>query len=214
MNPPNQTLIYRFMHIDNLAICLRRGGLCAPKHTPEDGEQYRTIHSENIQDARADRDIRCGPGGVIHDYVSFYFGVHSPMLYRLHTGWEIDYKEGQEPLIYLSSEAELIARNTADFVFSDGHGLASYTKWFDNLEKLDQLDGETIRSKIWKKTDADPDRQRRKQAEFLVHKFCPWEWIIEITVINEQRKVQVEEILAAFPKDSYRKIYIRPAWYY
>ena len=29
------------------------------------------------------------------------------------------------------------------------------------------------------------DRQRRKQAEFLVHRSCPWELVTEIGVYNE-----------------------------
>jgi hypothetical protein len=27
------------------------------------------------------------------------------------------------------------------FVFSDGHGLASFTNWYEDLEQLDQVDG-------------------------------------------------------------------------
>ena len=103
MTVPNPTPIYRFIHVDNLHICLRRGGLHAPKHTPDDGLVYKTIHNVDIQAERRVTDMPCGPQGVIHDYVPFYFGPRSPMLFRLHTGWKTDYTEGQEPLIYLLS---------------------------------------------------------------------------------------------------------------
>lgn len=34
---PIPTTIYRVMHVDNLSVCLERGGLHAPNHAPDDG---------------------------------------------------------------------------------------------------------------------------------------------------------------------------------
>jgi hypothetical protein len=45
MAPPIPTPIFRLVHVDNLDLLLRRGGLHAPKHTPADGLPYRTIHN-------------------------------------------------------------------------------------------------------------------------------------------------------------------------
>ena len=80
MVPPIPTPIYRLVHVDNLDVLLRRGGLHAPNHTPNDGLSYRTIHNVDIQAERRIRTIPCGPRGTVHDYVSFYFGFLSPML--------------------------------------------------------------------------------------------------------------------------------------
>jgi len=74
------TPIYRFLHVENLETCLRRGKLYAPHWTPNDGLPYKTIHNLDIQKQRKVAPIPCGPGGVIHDYVAFYFGPRSPML--------------------------------------------------------------------------------------------------------------------------------------
>ena len=79
MTVPNPTPIFRFIHLDNLRSCLDRGGLHAPKHCPDDGQIYRTIHDEEVQDKRHVTSIPCGPGGTIHDYVPFYFGYLSPI---------------------------------------------------------------------------------------------------------------------------------------
>lgn len=84
---PHPTLILRLTHIDNLSILLQRGGLHAPNTAPTDGLRYKTIHNLEIQAQRRVQCIPCGPGGTIHDYVPFYFGERSPMLYQLHTGW-------------------------------------------------------------------------------------------------------------------------------
>jgi hypothetical protein len=194
VTPPIPTPILRFIHIDNLPVYMQRRALHAPNHLPQNGLAYKTIHNVEIQQVRRRREIPCGPGGVIHDYVSFYLGPRSPMLFQLHTGWNIDYREGQEPLIYLMSTAQRIRQNGARFVFSDGHGIASFTRWFDDLEDLDKLDWDTIYANIWKDTVDDMDRQRRKQAEFLVHRQCDWGLIEKIAVINDRMKARVEEI--------------------
>lgn len=89
----------------------------AESHT-KNGHEYRTIHNQSIQSSRSTWEIQCGPGGVIHDYVSFYFGPRSPMLYQLHTGWVQGYDEGQQPLIYLVSSVQAIEQSGVGFVFS------------------------------------------------------------------------------------------------
>ncbi len=144
MPVPKPTPIYRFMHVDNLHICLRRSGLHAPNNTPDDGLEYRTIHNVDIQNQRRIYRIPCGPRGVIHDYVSFYFAQRSPMLLQLQTGQVEGYNEGQEPLIYLVSTAQIVDNAGIDFVFSDGHGIASYTDWFDDLTGLGNVDWKTV----------------------------------------------------------------------
>ena len=131
--PDSHTLIRRLVHIENLPVLLQRRGLHAPTATPDDGTPYRTIHNREIQDRRRVCPVPCGPGGVIHDYVSFYFCARSPMLYQLHTGRVAGYNEGQSPLIYLVSSAQKVQASGVPFVFSDGHGIAAFTSWFDTL---------------------------------------------------------------------------------
>jgi hypothetical protein len=73
------------------------------------------------------RRIPCGPGGTIHDYVSFYFGYLSPMMLNLKTGRVPGYNEGQTPLIYLESSAQAVSESGGGFVFSVGHVIATFT---------------------------------------------------------------------------------------
>lgn len=214
MSVPRPTPIFRFIHVDNLQIYLERGGLHAPRHTPNDGRQYKTVHSESIQRERRITRIQCGPQGVIHDYVPFYLGPRSPMLYRLHTGWETDYDEGQEPLIYLVSTAQAIDKAGTGFVFSDGHGIAAFTQWFDGLDDLDNVDWDVVYAQWWKDDADDPDRQRRKQAEFLVHQFCDWSLIEKVAVVNRRMQTKVRKIMGRFPAELHRDVLIEPDWYY
>jgi len=214
MAVPNPTPIYRFMHVDNLHVCLQRGGLHAPNHTPNDGLQYKTIHNADIQSERHTREIGCGPCGVVHDYVAFYFGYLSPMLLQLKTGQVDGYTEGQEPLIYVVSTAQSVASSGAGFVFSDGHGIAAYTDWYDDLADLDNVDWDMVYQRYWADNIDDMDRQRRKQAEFLVHKCCDWELIEEIATVNDRMKRKVETIMSRFPRKLHRPVRVRPEWYY
>ena len=214
MQVPNTTPIYRFIHVDNLHVCLQRGGLHAPNHTPDDGLIYKTIHNLDIQNVRRIRRIPCGPDGIIHDYVSFYFGYLSPMMLQLKTGQVEGYDEGQEPLIYLVSTAQTVERSGTSFVFSNGHGIAAYTDWYDDLAELDQVDWDMVYQRYWADNVDDMDRQRRKQAEFLVHEFCDWSLIESIAVVNTRMKTKVENIVNRFSADKRRDVHIKPEWYY
>lgn len=211
---PNPTPIYRIVHIDNLANCLKRAALWAPNYNPNDGLLYCTIHNAMIQEKRAVRTIPCGPGGVAHDYLPFYFGYLSPMLLQLKTGQVEGYAEGQEPIIYLVTSAQAVARSGMEFVFSDGHGIAAFTEWSDNLAELNRVDWDMVYQRYWKDTEADPDRQRRKQAEFLIHRRCDWALIQGIAVINDTMKARVEEILGPFDTSLHRPVKVKRDWYY
>lgn len=211
---PSPTPIRRLVQIDNLHVCLVRGGLHAPNSAPNDGLVYKPNHDADVQAKRRASRLPCGPRGVIHDYVPFYFGCLSPMLLRLKTGRVTGFTGGQEDLVYLVSTAQAVEDSGTGFVFSDGHGLAAFTEWFDDLARLDRVDWNMVNQKYWKDTVDDPDRQRRKQAEFLIHRFCDWSLIKAIGVIDEAAKQKVEAVLAAHPKAMRRPVLVQRPWYY
>jgi len=205
--------IYRLMHIDNLPVCFRRGGMHAPNHTPSDGLQYRTIHNVDIQHERSLRPIPCGQQGTVHDYVSFYFGVLSPMLLQLCTGRVDGYDEGPSPLVYAVSSVQAVIAARLHFVFSDGQGIAAYTDWYDKASDLkNNVDWNVVSAKYWACTVDDPDRQRRKQAEFLVHRFVPWRLVQEIGVLDSEAQTRVEAMCRNYAIRTL--VRVRRQWYY
>ena len=214
MSVPEPTPILRFIHVDNIPIYLTRGGLHAPNCTPDDGMAYRTIHNVDIQSHRRVKQINCGPCGVIHDFIPFYFGPLSPMMLQLRTGQVEGYSEGQEPLVYLVSTAQEVRDSGTGFAFSDGHGIAAFTSWFDDLVDLDKIDWDMVNERYWADNVNDMDRQRRKQAEFLVHKYCNWSLIHEIIVIDRGMKLKVEQVFDQFPSRMRRRVRIDREWYY
>ena len=212
--PPFPTPIRCFTHVDNLDTIIRRNGIHAPNHVPDDGLPYRFCHSAEVHGARADVPIPVGPGGTVHDYVPFYFGYLSPMMLNLKTDRVDGYDEGQEPLIYLVSPAQAVEEAGIKFVYSDGHGLARITEWFEDLDRLDAVDWTMVNEHYWTDNINDMDRQRKKQAEFIVHQYCPWSLIQEIVVIDSTMQRRVETIQAAFPADQRRAVRVDRNWYY
>jgi hypothetical protein len=214
MKIPDDITLYRIIHVDNLATLLARGALHAPNRTPEDGLPYRTIHNASVQASRHERLIPKGPGGTCHDYVPFYFGPLSVMLLNLKTGYVAGYREGQEPLIYLTTSLARMEEAQCRFVFSDGHGLAKFTNWYDNPAQLDQVDWNIVGARYWNDKPDDNDRQRRKQAEFLVYESMDWSLVERIGVRNAAIKVKVEDLLAQFPALHRPPVVVKHEWYY
>lgn len=207
-----RTLIYRIVHVDNLATLVRRRGLHAPARSPDDGLPYLAIHDEAIRVRRGGRPVPCGPGGDIDDYVSFYLGPRSPMLYRISRG-TVTYEGGQRPIVYLVSSVERLQELGLRFIFSDGHSLSAISRWYDDPADLSHLDWETVQASFWFDTEDDPDRCRRKQAELLVYEFVPWEALLGIAVLDEEMRKVVEALLRE-ELGTLPYINVREDWYY
>jgi hypothetical protein len=214
MPSPDQITLFRLVHVDTLPSLLTRGALHAPNFTPNDGLPYRTIHNVSVQVSRHSNQIWCGPRGTCHDYVPFYFGPLSVMLLNLKTGRVTGYNEGQAPLIYLTTTVQRVLDAGCRIVFSDGHGLARFTSWYDDLAQLDKVDWNLVTARYWADQPDDNDRQRRKQAEFLVWRSLDWALIDGIGVLNEQVKANVEAMLAQHPERPHPNVEIRAQWYY
>lgn len=208
------------MHVVSFETCLKRARMHSPNHTPNDRLPWRHIHDTAVQLGRRAQPVTCEPPpgrvkGVVHDYVPFYFGVFSPMLLRLKTGRVEGYDEGQEPLVYVRSTAQRIADSGTDYVFSDAHGLASFTHWYDDLKYLDKVDWGVVGLRYWQDTVDDPDRQRRKQAEFMVHRGCDLGLVEEIGVHGDSMKRRVEGLLQSHrPELAIPVSDRRHDWYY
>ena len=207
------TSIYHITHIQNLLSILQTGGLMAINRLRQQQINHFDIAYQRIQDRRAITPVPCGAGGVLHDYVPFYFAPRSPMLCAIHRGGVPGYQEGQSCVLHLVTEAEAIEQANILFAFTNGHAVIGYTDFFDELQDLHSaIDWDIMRAKYWADTDEDGDRKRRRQAEFLIHQFCPWTLIQEIGVIDNDIKGKVEEMLRNETHCPPVKVY--SSWYY
>ncbi|EAW39133.1 DUF4433 domain-containing protein [Lyngbya sp. PCC 8106] len=207
------TPIYHITHIDNLVSIISSGGLIACSQLRQQQVRYTDIAHQNIQDRRANKPVPCSVGGLLHDYVPFYFGPRSPMLYAIYRRNVQGYQGSQSSIIHLVTEIETIANSDLDFAFTDGHAIMDYSDFYDDLWQLGEvIDWGLMEERYWSDTEEDRNRKWRRQAEFLVHRFYPWRFITAIGVINDSIKTKVQSILQK--KQHQPLVRVCSNWYY
>ncbi|TXL67478.1 DUF4433 domain-containing protein [Cerasibacillus terrae] len=206
-----EKLLYHITDLDNLESILQQGGLLANNVVNEKGVEYENIAHNNIQDRRSMKTVPLPPNGDLHDYVPFYFAPRSPMLYAIYKGQVEGYELGQEHIIYLVSRTDVIHNAQLKYVFTDGHAVMVFTEFFKDLQELDKIDWDVMNSRYWFDTEEDPDRKRRRQAEFLVHKGIPIDILLGFAVKNEEMKRKVEDVIHKY---NFNKPVAIRDWYY
>ena len=86
---PVPTPIYHITHVNNLPLIMADRGLRCNADLRRGRVAYSDIAYGNIQDRRARTAVTCGPRGLLHDYVPFYFGPRSPMLLTISSGLKV-----------------------------------------------------------------------------------------------------------------------------
>lgn len=209
---PNPIYIYHITHVNNLPKIIQAGGLKSKSQISNN--EYTNIAHNTVQLKRSVTRVSCNPWGTVDQYVPFYFGVKSPMLYTVSQGNVDGYSEGQEPILYLITKVELIVESKLQFVFSDGHPAIAISEFYNNLGDLNFVNFDLMKEQWWNDTDEFPDRKRQRQAEFLVHQFCPWSQIIGIATMTQAVKEVVEKIMEDEKPQHAPLIKIKPYWYY
>lgn len=118
MSVPEPTPIVHITHIHNLPGIIRDGLLCCAGLRTSDIAYVDSANAE-IQNRRATCPVPVSPGGMVHDYVPFYFHARSPMLYVISRGGS-QYPEGQTPIVQLVSTAQIVYP-CRPCIFTDGH---------------------------------------------------------------------------------------------
>jgi hypothetical protein len=135
------------------------------------------------------------------------------MLYRLHTGHNIA-QVPQREIVYLVAHAQALVQSGLRCVFTDRHSLARFAAFRDRLDDLGIVDMLIAYAERWQTTAEHPDRQEKKQAEFLVHGQVPWRLIAGIGVLNAAAAAQVDGILERYPQRVQPRVVAQRDWYY
>lgn len=214
------TPIHHITHIGNLPRILVEGGLVCDAAVAQHRLCTQVIAYDSIKQRRAVRPVQkllfgnVAAGGVVADYVPFYFCNRSPMLAAIHKGLVPGYDGGQSEVIYLVSSAEAVAASGLVWCFTDGHAVEGMTEFFDDLTDLPRVDWEAVGTWKWggRWLLNNPDVKRRKQAEFLVHQRFPWELVQRITVFDRAMAGRVTDTLAS---TAHRPgVTVEANWYY
>lgn len=213
MGRRTRTPIHHFTHAKNLPAILDSGRLHCKARLPDSDELVNVSH-DSVQEKRRDKRVGCGPGGILHDCVPFYFAPRSPMMYVISKGGVEGYDSNTTPLIYLVSSVERVQEAGLDFVFSDGHPVVALSSLYDDPDDLKRLSWDIIDGRYWHDTEEYPDRTRRRQAEFLVHRSFPWDAVEFLAVKTPNVKSRLEIYLAEQWPDRVRPVRLERAWYF
>lgn len=134
------------------------------------------------------------------------------MLYTIHRGNVPNYRGGQAAVLHLMTTVEAIEEAELVFAFTDGHAVMAYSDFYENLNDLEMIDWDVMESRLWYDTSDDPNRKCKRQAEFLVHNFFPWDLIQEIGVISLSVQVEVRQILQQV--NDFTPVNVYSNWYY
>ena len=86
MTTPRCGLLFHFTHVDNLPAVLDAGAILSDTVVVANGLLANEAGDPEIKQRRRERVVTCPPGGVVADYVPFYFAARSPMMYKLWMG--------------------------------------------------------------------------------------------------------------------------------
>ena len=197
---------FRLTHIDNIQYIMSHG-LVRSVSTLRD-ENYVPIGDVQVIQIRKDRKYH---GYCLSDYMPFYFGPRSPMLYVIQHGFNGVRKVAPENIVYCVVRIEDIIKNNISCIFTDGHALSSLTNYYskNELAILDRfIKYDDVYSAYWN-SEMDIDLKRRKEAELLINDDFPVQYIRGFVVYNETAKTRLINIGVAA-----ELIVVKPGFYF
>ncbi len=201
--------IYHFTDVENLPGILAAGELRPHSAAP----CVVDVADETIKSRRARTEVPCGPGGMVCDYVPFYFAPCSPMLYSIKSGNVDGVSPEQRRLVYFVSSTEAVLGAGLRHVFTDGNASAAFTAFHEDPARLAAVvDWPLMRARYWFNTPEDSDRRRRRGAEMLVHEALPFGLVSELGVYDSRARARVVRTVG--DAGSPIAVRVRRDWYF
>lgn len=206
---PERALIFRIIHRANLDWVLQHGLHCGNSETRS--PHWVSIGNQELIGKRASWPVTAAPGGVLNDYVPFYFTPFSPMMLNIRTGWNGVQKHLPRDILILVSSLPRVAQLGLTWLFTDTHANNGVVNYFKRLEDLHRLDWRTLQTRDFKRDPDDPAKVSRYQAEALVHRHCPLQGLSGIACFDEDVKIAVQQAVTA--AGALLKVVKQPSWY-
>lgn len=179
-------LIYHFTDIENLKSIIEHGLLCTNEKKKQ-GISHVNIANGDIQERRSKMRVTCGSGGVVHDYVPFYFSSNNPMMLSVLNKKNVD----QQDLIYLCMIIDVVERDDVVFTDASANTLVSPNFYADS-PSLNNLNWELIKRQKW--GGYTDEEKHNKMAEVLIRRKVDISEIPYIIVYNEWARDDVKQI--------------------
>lgn len=203
---PDKALMFRIVHLSNISLVLQNGCICDALGK---GANYRQIGNPDLIQKRRNHPVKCPPGGVLSDYVPFYFTPFSPMLYNIKTGYNGVTKQAMDDIAILVTSIHTVAARKIPFVFTDRHAYLAIAQFFNKVADLGQIAWAALQAKNFTKSDID--RFDKYQAEALVYNHLPIDALHGIFCHSESARKAVQ--IEADKIGTNVKITTQPQWY-
>ena len=197
---------FHFTHIDNIKSIVQMGGLLSTNQKKKYNIVHHNIANVDIQNRRSEMIVPIAPGGVVHDYVPFYFATINPMLLGLLNRKVVD----QPYICFIAISIEKLLNENVLFTDASANTVFAPDFYSDPID-LDCLDWNLIDSMKWGENN-EIERHKR-MAEVLVYKKVPLEWFECFIVFNDYCRKKIKdcygEFLGYYPQISYEPFHNR-----
>lgn len=205
-----KALIWRIVHRDNLPWILDNGLHCGNSDVLS--TDWINIGNPELIDKRASHTVPLSPGGVLNDYVPFYFTPFSVMLKNIHSGWGDIEKRSNEEIVILVSSLPHLKKQGLSFLFTDSHAYYECTTFYSDISNLDKIDWKILQQRNFARDPNDPAKFERYQAEALIHQHCPVTGLLGIVCYTDQLKAQIVQQL--HDRSLNLDVHVRTGWYF
>ena len=175
---------FRITHIDNIPYISETGFVLPGSEFAS--STYKSIGDREVIGKRATK-IK---GYDLAQYIPFYFGPRSVMLYVIQHGYNGVEKQNPEDIVYCVIKIEELIADNVECLFTDGHALSALTDFYthDKLTEINSIVSyDEVYAKYWI-SETDTDLKRRKEAELLVRNALSPNYICGYVVYNELAK--------------------------
>jgi hypothetical protein len=201
---------FRLTHRDNLPWILDHGFDAQSSKVLD--PSFHSIGDPELITKRQKRAVPIDPGGVLSDYIPFYFTPCSIMLFNILTGYRGITQVPAEEIILLVSSLHAVAELGIPFVFTDRHAYTAMANFSSEVAGLEKVDWEILRNRDFKGDSDDLGKKERYHAEALIWKHLPTEAPLGICSVNEELQQQIQEQLDQRSLDI--KAMMRRNWYF
>lgn len=187
------TPVFHFTHIDNLTTIAASGLQCDTRIQTANILQQE-VGNQGIKSMRRAREVPVPPGGVVADYVPFYFAPRSPMMYAIHMSNVPTYRDGCDEIVYLCSTLGRLRAVGSTLLLTDRNAALAHASLAFDAEDLD-IDWPLMGERSWKNTPEYPDRREKRMAECLAHEFVAPQAIAAVAVKSQAIADEVSRLV-------------------
>lgn len=207
---PERALIFRVTHVNNLPWILDNGLHCKASNVLD--PNFVVIGNADLIQKRPTKRVPVDPGGMLDQYIPFYFTPCSPMLFNIRTGRNNVRQRSSQELVLVVTSLRTLATHGVPFVFSDRHAFMQLAKFSSSLNDLDCLAWNYWQRRDFRRDPDNPEKMERYMAEALVHRYLAVEQITAIACSNEPERVRIEEM--AGNRGEHIEFVCRRSWFF